>query len=141
MTGRGAGAMEGMSPPPAPSERVRRAASITIEYALFAFHPENLRWSTEEILEAAESVWNNYEPGTDPAVLTDEPEKFAFYEALYELRHERWGDQTFFIFALDLYLHDATVTFTFDLMWPGESAIHPFEVPVDRARVAPVELN
>ena len=129
------------------SERRRQAAKTVRDYLLCALPPRSRGVPLDDVLCAAESIWNNYEPGAPPpsfeetGVDAESPAFRALVQKLHRARSGRFGSARFFIFALDYCYEGLDVLFACDLMWPGEPVSHGFELRVDRAVLSPPEWN
>ena len=129
------------------SDPVSKATLEVSEFLRIALQQRFLDLPTLDILCAAESVWNNYEPGRRPPSFEEsgvDAESLVFQELVEELhraRNERFGQAPFFIFALDYEYEAKDILFTCDLMWTGGSSIHPFLLRMSRHSLGPPERN
>jgi hypothetical protein len=138
------------------SDFLPEAVQVADEYLRLALSERFLSLQTEDILGAAESVWNNYEPGVGPPFVEmsinlygeeeesseAEEELFdALIDELHQVRCERFSEMSFFLLALDYEYEKDDVLFTCDLVWPNGAAVHPFQLRIARQLLAPPEQN
>jgi hypothetical protein len=126
---------------------LRTAHQRVCDYLRVALQPPYLGLPTDDMLCAAESVWNNYAPGTRPPPFEDSfadassPVFQALVEALHEARAGRFGDARFVILSLECEYEEHAMVFSCDLMWPEGGGLFPFRLRVSRHVLAPPDRN
>ena len=132
-------------PPPDKIERSERAVR---EFLSIALSPIYAGLDVEDVLSEAESVWNNYEPGSDTTLLeeglTEGPESDLWKVLIRELhaaRRDRFGEEQFCIFSLWLEREGGECSLTCDLMWADSNAIHDMRIFLTQDLPAPKDLN
>ena len=129
------------------TDPMEKAVQAVRDYLEVALQPRFLGLHTEDILCAAESVWNNYEPGSAPPSFEESGVDEAspvFQELVQELdraRRGRFEAARFFVLGLTYDYEQQDVLFSCDLMWPEPPLIHPFRMRVPRDRLAPPDRN
>lgn len=121
-----------MNKPTLSMQTIKAAADAVVEYTLIAFEERFLLWEKLVNLGVAERVWNAHVLGVDPLALgTFTEPAFAKLTRTLVRARERWAQETFLVFGLDINHRGGEMLVTFDLTWDDGESFQPCEIAVD----------
>ncbi len=137
--------MSSRLPPP---DRIERSERAVREFLSIALSPIYAGLDAQDVLCEAESVWDNYELGSDTTLLEEGLKEGpvsdlwkVLIRELHAARRDRFGEEQFSIFSLWLDREGGECSLSCDLMWPDSNAIHSMRIFLPQDLPAPKDLN